>query len=357
MKITLVLASLALFSSSVFGQNLPVSQLPETKKAVIEEFTAFRCGNCPLGHQMTNTIGDNLGEENVLVIAYHVGGLATPQSAGDPDFRTPDGDQMRNHFNVAGTPSGPVNRSSFRTSNFIVNANNWSSNCTSEVANTADANVALDVAIDHNTREVTINTEVFYTTNSANTHYLTVGYLEEGIIASQISYNSTWNSDYFYPNGDYYHRHVFRGFINSAEGDVIDANATAIISNDYTFTVPTDINGQPVNIYSLEFFAIVHEGLNGSADSEIINAAKSTDSFVNITEFEKRELIVAPNPNNGSFVINGLEDSDVVMINDLSGRAVDFIREGNRVEVATSGFYLLNVAGDKGSGTLAFTAK
>lgn len=355
MKNTLVIASISLLSVSAFGQNLPVSQQPETKKAVIEEFTAFRCGNCPLGHQTTNTIGDNLGEDNVLVIAYHVGSLAAPVSAGDPDFRTADGDQMQNHFNIAGTPSGPVNRSSFGTSNYIVNANNWSANSASEVANTADANVALDVAIDHITREVTINTEVFYTTNSANTHYLTVGYLEEGVIAAQTTYNSTWNSDYFYPNGDYYHRHVFRGFVNSADGDSIDANTSVVISNDYNFTVPTEINGQPVNIYSLEFFAILHEGLNGPTDSEIINAAKSVDPFVTIPELETRELLVTPNPNNGTFTVQGLEDSDVVQVTDLSGRKIDFLRDQERIEVGTSGFYLLRTDGEKGSDTVVFT--
>jgi len=357
MKITVLLASLALFTGFVFGQNLPVSQLPETKKAVIEEFTAFRCGNCPLGHQLTNTIGDNLGEDNVLVIAYHAGSLAVPQSAGDPDFRTADGDQMQNHFSVAGTPSGPVNRSSFGTSNYVTNANNWSSNSTSEVAITADANVALNAAIDHYTREVTINTEVYYNTNSTNTHYLTVGYLEEGVIAAQTSYNATWNSAYFYPNGDYYHRHIFRGFVNSAEGDTLDANSTSVISNDYTFSVPTEINGQPIDIYSLEFFAIIHEGLNGPTDSEIINAAKTIDPFVNIKEIEPRDIIVAPNPNNGSFLINGLEESDVLIISDLSGRTVEFVREGNQIEIATSGYYLLHVVGDNNSSTVAFTVK
>lgn len=357
MKNALFLASTLLLSNSILAQNLPVSQNPGAKKAVIEEFTAYRCGNCPLGHEFTNDLAASLGEENVLVIAYHVGGLATPQGPGDPDFRTPDGDAMQTHFGVQGTPSGPVNRGSFGGSNFVTNANSWSNNATSEVAVTADANVALDASINHNTREVSINTEVFYTSNSQNTHYITVGYLEEGVIAAQVSYNSTWNAAYFYPNGDYYHRHVFRGFINSADGDALDASLNTVQSNDYTFTVPTEINGRPVNIYALEFFAIVHEGLNGPTDSEIINAAKSVDPFVHLEELEERELTIAPNPNNGIFTIQGLEDSDVVSITDLSGRRVDFVQDGNRVEVHVSGFYLLHVDGKKGNKTVAFSAE
>ncbi|GAB5415919.1 MAG: hypothetical protein Crog4KO_07000 [Crocinitomicaceae bacterium] len=348
---TLFFWGILLSTGTVLGQNLPVSQLPESKKAVIEEFTAFRCGNCPLGHEETNNIMESLGEENVLVIGYHVGSLANPVDAGDPDFRTPDGNVMQAHFNVSGTPSGPVNRSTFGGSSYPLSANEWSPNSSSIVNDTADANVAMDVSINHNTREVTINTEVFYTTNSNETHFLTIGYMEEGIIGPQTSYNSTWNSDYFYPNGDYYHRHVFRGFVNSAEGDSIDATSSGTISNNYTFSVPAEINGAPVNIYSLEFFAIVHEGLNGPTDSEVINAAKTVDAFVSLPEQESRELIISPNPNNGFFHIKGLELNDVVTITDLSGRVVSFERNGKAIEVSQAGYYLVMVRGEAGVGT------
>lgn len=348
---TLIFSTFVLASGVVSAQNLPVSQAAETKKAVLEEFTAYRCGNCPLGHETSNTIIDDLGEENVLVIAYHIGGLAVPTSENVPDFRTADGDIMWNHFNVVGTPSGPVNRGSFNSNNFVLNASSWSPNATAIVADTADANVALDVSVNHNTREVTINSEVFYTNNSNETHYISIGYLEEGIISPQISYNSTWNENYFYPNGDYYHRHVFRGYINSADGDAIDASSTNVISNDYTFTVPTDHNGAPINIYALEFYAILHEGLNGPSDSKVINAAKSIDAFVTIEENEIRALVIAPNPNNGTFSIQGLELDDTVLLTDLSGRNVDYARNGKEIRIDASGYYLITVIGNEGIGS------
>lgn len=351
---TLILSTFVLSVGTLFSQNLPVSQSPAPQKAVIEEFTAFRCGNCPLGHQETNTIIDNLGEDNVLVIAYHVGSLANPVAPQDPDFRTPDGDLMRTHFDILGTPTGPVNRSSFGTGNYVLGANTWASNAATSATDTADANVALDVAINHITREVTINTEVFYTTQSNTTHYLTVGYMEEGIIGPQTSYNSTWNEDYFYPNGDYYHRHVFRGFVNSAAGDALDAASTGTISNDFTFTVPSEINGIPVNIYSLEFFAIVHEGLNGPTDSEIINAAKSVDAFVSVPEQEIRDLSIVPNPSNGTFAIEGLETNDAITITDVSGRNVPFVQNKNTLTVTESGYYFIRVSGESGIGTTQF---
>lgn len=338
--------------SATYSQNLPVSQAPQLKKAVIEEFTAFRCGNCPAGHELTNDIADNMGEENLLVIGYHVGSLAAPQNSGDPDLRTVDGDAMRTHFGVSGTPSGPVNRGSFGTGNYVLSANNWDSNTAAQHALTADANVALDVTIDPNTREVTINTEIFYTTNSAATHYLTVGYMEEGIIGPQTTYNTNWNSEYFYPNGDYYHRHVFRGFINNAAGDPVDASATGVIDNSFTFVVPTENNGHPININSLEFFAILHEGLNGPTDSEIVNAAKSVDPFVSIEEEEVRKIAAAPNPNNGTFQVIGLESSDEISITDIRGRSVEFVRSNNTIVIDKSGYYILQVSGEEGIGTV-----
>lgn len=347
-----LLAAFLLASPVLFAQQLPVSQNPEMKKVLIEEFTAYKCGNCPAGHEAARIIGENLGEENVLVIGYHYGSLASPDP-GLQDFRTPDGNSLGSFFGIVGTPMGPVNRGNFGSSNFVLSANQWSVNAATIRTQPADANVALDVNLDGATRVATIDVEVFYTANSANTHYLTVGYTENGVVGQQTTYNSAWNADFFNMDGTYNHQHVFRGFVTSHEGNAIDASTTGVISNNFTFTVPADHNGHTINIDNLEFFVILHEGENGPTNSAVINVAKTgVTATVGIDELAESLTINAlPNPSHGTFNLQGLNSDDVIQIYDISGRAVDFNRENEIISIDQNGLFLIQISGPNGFGT------
>ncbi|MFM7823857.1 MAG: hypothetical protein ACKPB3_08805, partial [Bacteroidota bacterium] len=88
MKKLFTLSAMALASFSAFAQ-LPVSQQPAPKNAIIEEFTGVNCVYCPDGHKIAAQItAANPGR--AFAVNIHTGSFATP-SAGQPDFRTPDG--------------------------------------------------------------------------------------------------------------------------------------------------------------------------------------------------------------------------------------------------------------------------
>ena len=63
---------LTIFSLTGFSQKLPVNQTQEQKKAVIEEFTGYRCSACPYGHRSTNQYKAACGD-SVIVINIHAG--------------------------------------------------------------------------------------------------------------------------------------------------------------------------------------------------------------------------------------------------------------------------------------------
>lgn len=351
-----LIGSLAL--STTFAQNLPVDQNVTARKAVVEEFTAYKCGNCPAGHEALVNTAQVLGEENLIVIGYHYGGLANPNQ-GDPDYRTSEGNALGPFFSIAGTPQGPVNRSSFGGSSFVIGASNWGVNAQTIVGQNADVNLALDVTIDAATREATINTEAFYTTNSASTHYLTIGYTQSELVSAQTSYNPSWNAAYFNQDGTYRHQHVFRGIINTSAGTPLDASSTSVITNDYNFTVPADIAGVPVDLSNLEFYAIIHEGENGPTDSEILNGAKTSPvvNGLSIDEQAALDIEIFPNPSEGSATIHGLNEKQNIVITDQLGKQVRFEQTGNQISGLDSGLYFVHVSENAASTTLRLLVK
>ena len=73
----LIISLLITFPFIALAQ-LPVGQAPEYKRVILEEFTAYRCGFCPSGHELANDIETALGDNNVIQVGYHSGSLAMP---------------------------------------------------------------------------------------------------------------------------------------------------------------------------------------------------------------------------------------------------------------------------------------
>jgi hypothetical protein len=100
----------SIFSLLSFSQEL-VSTTPTMKNALIEEFTAARCGNCPGGHSIATVI-ENENPGQVISIRYHHGSLASPFGDG-PDFRTNFSSAIALEANLIGQPLGIINRHLF----------------------------------------------------------------------------------------------------------------------------------------------------------------------------------------------------------------------------------------------------
>jgi hypothetical protein len=82
----LILFVFSIYSLLSFSQDL-VSTTPSKKNALLEEFTAAGCGNCPTGHSIATVI-ENENPGQIISIRYHHGGLASPQNEEVYDFRT-----------------------------------------------------------------------------------------------------------------------------------------------------------------------------------------------------------------------------------------------------------------------------
>jgi hypothetical protein len=114
----------------------------------------------------------------------------------------------------------------------------------------------------------------------------------------------------------------------------VDANSSSVQSNNYSFTIPNDINGTPIDITQLQFFAIVHEGLNSASDSEILSAAIADPELQNLSieEYES-SISIYPNPSNGTFFVDGLDTITSIRIVNIQGQEIEFIQNNNEISI------------------------
>ena len=181
---------------SAFAQ-LPVSQTPENRNAVLEEFTGIHCGFCPDGHRIGSEIHD-ANPNDVILVNIHTGSYANP-GAGEIDLRTDFGSAIADQTGLQGYPAGTVNRHVFSGGVTAMSRGDWSQSVDQILAMPSYVNVALEAEVDAQTREMTVNVEVYYTDPSAvpaalnNENKLNVVLLQNNIEGTQSG--ASMNSD------------------------------------------------------------------------------------------------------------------------------------------------------------------
>ena len=246
-----------------------VSTNVEPRNAVLEEWTGIHCGYCPTGHAAVQTAVDN-NPGRVVALNIHSGGYAVP-SAGEPDYRTPEGTIHDAAFPISGYPSSTLNRRTISGSQTYPPASsNNPDKVPAVLAENSEVNIYIDATADMNTRVLTVNVEYYYTSDAPNaTNYLNVAILQNNVLGPQSDYsNNTYNPDAWvtYPTV-YRHGHVFRGFITGQWGDAINATTTGSTGTmSYTQTLPTDINGVALNIADIEIAAYIGDGFEAAGN-------------------------------------------------------------------------------------------
>ncbi|MCT4582368.1 MAG: Omp28-related outer membrane protein [Flavobacteriales bacterium] len=278
MKKQLLSSVTALLSASALMAQLPVSQTASNKNVVLEEFTGIYCGFCPDGHRIANNI-KAANPDDVVLINVHVGGYANPNGS-DPDFRTPFGSAIVNQTDLQGYPAGTVNRHLFAGnsqqggSGTAQGRNTWTSTSSTILSESSYANVALQASLDIQTREITVDVEVYYTGNGAAANRLNVALLQNGIEGPQSGMSA--NNAQILPNGNYEHNHMLRHLITGQWGDTISTTSQGtLIQRQYVYSIPADLNGVAYELGELEVVAFLAEG-----QQEIITGAEGPISYV-----------------------------------------------------------------------------
>lgn len=262
MKKIFTLALLGLYLGAY--AQLPVSQMAEKKKVVLEEYTGKTCTYCPDGHKIAAGI-KAADPENVFLINIHTGGYAS----GTPNYRTAFGSALAGQFGITSFPSGTVNRVEES------NRGEWAAKGATIKTQDAFVNVACDASIDLNTRLLTVNVEAFYTdTPTTASNFLNVVFTQDGVKGPQVGASS------FYPemidaNGDYTHNHMLRHMLTGQWGDEItNIGKDSLITRTYTYTLPATIGDVDVDMAKLHVVAFMAEShkdiINGSGADPVL---------------------------------------------------------------------------------------
>lgn len=231
------------------------------RNVLIEDFTGFRCGNCPPAAVEVEAIMDaNPGR--VFGMAIHVGVLSLPTQSHPYDFRSEVGNSIDEYFGISliGTPMGLVNRTPYEES-MILTYPNWSSAVEEQLSQTADMSIELNGHYHPATSSITVDSKLIYFEDVSPDHFFNIYITENNIIEYQKWYNH--NPDDIY---DYEHNHVLRDAFLGAWGEQVSSlfTGTDTLSAELTFTIPKDADWNSEN---LNLIGVVMDTKN---DNEIL---------------------------------------------------------------------------------------
>lgn len=95
---------------------------------VLEEFTGYRCSNCPAGtliaHQLEQTYSDQLILLSIHASSDFAAPLNNPDGSFTTDFRTTEGEEYLTAFEVENFPSGMISRL-YKDNKYTVGKDEW----------------------------------------------------------------------------------------------------------------------------------------------------------------------------------------------------------------------------------------
>ncbi len=220
------------------------SEKSNSKKIMLlEEFTGFKCPNCPDGtkklNQLLNTYSDQL-----IAVSIHAGIFAVPTSNSADnsftnDYRTNDGETYMETFLVEGFPSGMVNRM-FSGNKFVVGKDEWETRI--NVLKDETPKYSVQFLNLYNDSLNILKTEITLNKLTSLTEPVKVSAF---IIENKII---DWQIDNANILSDYEHNYVLRRTLNGTWGD-------DVIWNDNTFMVSYQIN--PETTWNLQNTQVV----------------------------------------------------------------------------------------------------
>ena len=262
-----------------------VSTQPENKNVILEEFTGISCGYCPDGHRIGQDL-HNANPNDVFLINIHTGSFASPQGAGT-DFRVdPIGSNIASQSNLTGYPAGTVNRHQFSTSQgggTAMGRSDWTAAANQILTMASPVNVGIQANVDMATNVLTVDVEVYYTgAQTVTSNMLNVAVVQNNVEGPQSG--SSFNPTAILPNGNYNHQHMLRHMMTGQWGVPINTlTPGSLYADQFTWTMPADINGVALDPTNLAVVAYVAEGqqeiLNGTEVYPNVIFANSFDAY------------------------------------------------------------------------------
>lgn len=223
------------------------------RKILVEDFTGHTCGNCPRAAESLGQI-ENLYGDQIVAIAIHAGFFAEPTGAFfSEDYRTTVGNDLDQAFgnSAAGLPNGLINRKEYDGQS-IIQHTDWASKTSEWINLPPDLVIRTVPQYNPATRELEISVNTTILQNIEESLNIVYYLTEDSIQSAQKDYSLAAQYE---PN--YYHRHVLRGSMNGAWGNVlgegIGYTANQELNSNASFTIPSTWNASKVAVVTVVY--------------------------------------------------------------------------------------------------------
>lgn len=206
------------------------------QKILIEEYTGFKCTNCPDGARKIADLLTIYGD-TLVPVSIHSGTFAEPGESGGhsyvTDFRTVAGDDYNTTFLEPGSPypSAVINRTRFN-SLYVQKKENWQTIINSEISNSTSTVPVLKVHTFYSEESHSLYCEasILFNESSSTNYGIVFLLIEDNIIDVQLD-GGTFVEDYD-------HHHVLREALSNPFGDPVNATSVSIgeeitVGSDY----------------------------------------------------------------------------------------------------------------------------
>lgn len=211
------------------------------RKVLVEEFTGFRCKNCPDATKLLHGFVDNTYKDNAVMVAIHAGELSMP----DPpefteDYRVlPDAQSMYDYYQLDAVPYALINRvkNPADSSYSFLQQGQWAGVLATETAGDAEASLAITTSYNTSSRQVNITVDGKYLVNGTANEFIHLYLVEEEVEGRQDSLGIILE--------EYRHKSMLRAFINGLNGEKI--KDTQMLKDEtfnktFTYTLPAKVN-------------------------------------------------------------------------------------------------------------------
>lgn len=215
-----------------------------TRRVLLEDCTGHTCNNCPDAARIAQTLKGIYGDDLVLISVHMTETFAAPvlplgDDYYDTDFRTPEGNQYEQTFQIAALPTGLVSRKPWNN-NIRVSRFSWASAVPALLGTPADMDVWVDsLHYDSNTHQVHAVVKVACLNAITGDHSLTVSLTEDHVI--------DWQTDAAANPPDvqnYEHHDVLRGNLNGTWGEAVITGSAAAgdtLTKTFAYTLPASV--------------------------------------------------------------------------------------------------------------------
>ena len=223
-----------------------------TRKVLLEEFTGFKCVNCPRATEIAHKIKDDDMRNRVVLVSVHSTFFAKPDGSGKYtyDFRTDDGNALADYFGVTSAPQAVINRAKYNNS-YIINELDWAGRVDSYADSVPKMLIRLFPEYDAAKREIYVDVEIVYLTEGSPEHNLVLYITEDSIIQAQKDSRAT-PPDIL----NYVHENVLRASINGQWGDRLSKTAIPanyVLRREFKYVIPEGKDWKPEHLKIVAF--------------------------------------------------------------------------------------------------------